>query len=105
MASILVICAAGASSTFLVHRMRREALDRGLSVAVRAGTPHDLSAAGPGDVVLVGHHLASEYPAMREEADALGIRLALLPAVSSDAEGARAALALAVRPTTDHDPT
>jgi PTS system cellobiose-specific IIB component len=104
-ASILVICAAGASSTFLVHRMRREASDRGLSVDVRAGTPLDLPTTAPGDVVLLGHHLAAEYPALREQADALGLRLALLPAMSSDADGARTALALAVHPTTDHDPT
>ena len=56
---ILVVCGAGASSTFVAQRVRHAAQARGLEYSAFAGTeqslPIDLDAA---DVVLVGPHLA-----------------------------------------------
>ncbi len=52
---ILVVCGAGASSTFVAQRVRRAALGRGIDLSASAGTsrsiPNDLDAA---DLVLVG---------------------------------------------------
>ncbi|MBD7957259.1 PTS sugar transporter [Microbacterium sp. Sa4CUA7] len=88
---ILVVCGAGASSTFVAQRVRRAASDHGLPYAAFAGTeqslPSDLDAA---DVVLVGPHLAHALERIQHEADRRGTAVVLLPAdIFSDRDGTR----------------
>lgn len=88
---ILVVCGAGASSTFVAQRVRHAAHDHGLPYAAFAGTeqslPIDLDAA---DVVLVGPHLTHALERIQHEADQRGTAVVLLPAdIFSDRDGTR----------------
>lgn len=88
---ILVVCGAGASSTFVAQRVRRAALDRGLDLTATAGTsrsvPNDLDAA---DLVLVGPHLALDAERIRAEAAPWNALVVLLPDdVFTDLDGTR----------------
>ncbi|MDQ1137636.1 PTS system cellobiose-specific IIB component [Microbacterium sp. SORGH_AS 1204] len=88
---ILVVCGAGASSTFVAQRVRRAALGRGLEYSASAGTAHslptDLDAA---DIVLVGPHLAGELDGIRSAAATRGAAVVLLPDdVFADITGTR----------------
>ena len=95
MRRILVVCGAGASSTFLVHWMRRVAESRGLDLAVDAGSQDDLAGRLTGlDAVLVGAHLAEAFPQLHGAATAAGVPAALLPPLAFDAAGASTALDL-----------
>jgi PTS system cellobiose-specific IIB component len=95
MQRILVICGAGASSTFLVHWLRKVAHDRGLDLAFQAGSRDDLSPRlADIDVVLVGSHLADSFPDLLSEAEAAQVHALLMPAVGFDAAGAGAVLDL-----------
>ncbi|KQX07923.1 MULTISPECIES: PTS sugar transporter subunit IIB [unclassified Leifsonia] len=68
---ILVVCGAGASSSFVAHRIRRLARERGLEVDVVPTSDSLLEdSAQDASVVLLGAHLASQ-------ADAIRIRLAV----------------------------
>ena len=97
MECIRVVCAAGASSTFLVHWMRREASSRGLDLAIEATScdERQLDLAGPA-TVLVSHHLADRFPSIAQRADAAQSRAILLPPLTFDRDGAAAALDLAL---------
>jgi cellobiose PTS system EIIB component len=102
---ILVVCGAGASSTFVAQRVRHAANDRGLAYAAFAGTelslPIDLDSA---DVVLVGPHLAHAVERIQRDAALRGTAVVLLPPdIFSDLDGTRT-LALvqeAVAPLSD----
>ncbi len=88
---ILVVCGAGASSTFVAQRVRHAAHDRGLDYIAFAGTelslPIDLDAA---DVVLVGPHLAHAMATIERDAAARGTTVVLLPAdIFADLDGTR----------------
>ncbi len=88
---ILVVCGAGASSTFVAQRVRHAAQDRGLPYTAFAGTeqslPIDLDAA---DVVLVGPHLSGAVARIEREAALRGTAVVLLPPdVFSDLDGTR----------------
>ncbi|TQJ32760.1 PTS sugar transporter subunit IIB [Microbacterium sp. SLBN-146] len=88
---ILVVCGAGASSTFVAQRVRHAAHDRGLSYAAFAGTemslPIDLDAA---DVVLVGPHLAHALEGIQRDAAMRGTTVVLLPPdIFTDLDGTR----------------
>ncbi|MCR2785180.1 MULTISPECIES: PTS sugar transporter [unclassified Microbacterium] len=88
---ILVVCGAGASSTFVAQRVRHAAHDRGLPYAAFAGTeqslPIDLDGA---DIVLVGPHLTHALDRIRYEAQLRGTAVVLLPAdIFSDRDGTR----------------
>ena len=94
---VLVVCGAGASSTFLVHAMRREILARGSSLVVEAVSLEGLPRAARGvALVLVANHL---------EADIVGIRSTLpsatpievLPALSPMGTGPAIAVDIADR--------
>lgn len=77
---ILVICGAGASSTFVAHRLRRTAAERGIDVTAAAGSEADLDAGLAGlDVLLIGPHLAGRYDDIRARAHAAGTAAVLLP--------------------------
>jgi PTS system cellobiose-specific IIB component len=88
---ILVVCGAGASSTFVAQRVRHAAHDRGLPYSAFAGTeqslPIDLDAA---DVVLVGPHLAHALDRIERDATERGTTVVLLPAdIFLDLDGTR----------------
>ena len=90
---ILVVCGAGASSTFVALRMRRTAAARGLDLVVAAGCESDLPDALDGvDVLLVGPHLASRFDQFTAQAEHLGVGCALLPATIFTAQDGDAAL-------------
>jgi len=88
---ILVVCGAGASSTFVAQRVRHAAHDRGLSYTAFAGTdrslPIDLDAA---DIVLVGPHIADSLERIERDAAARDVVVVLLPDdVFTDLSGVR----------------
>jgi len=88
---ILVVCGAGASSTFVAQRVRHAASDRGLAYSAFAGTelslPIDLDSA---DVVLVGPHLAHAMQRIERDAALRGTAVVLLPPdIFSDLDGTR----------------
>jgi PTS system cellobiose-specific IIB component len=77
---IMVICGAGASSTFVAHRLRRSAAERGIAAEISAGSESDLPAGFDGlDVLLIGPHLTAHYDGIRASANAAGVAAALLP--------------------------
>jgi cellobiose PTS system EIIB component len=88
---ILVVCGAGASSTFVAQRVRRAAHDRGLPYTASAGTDRslriDLDAA---DVVLVGPHLFDSLAQIERNAAVRDVLVVLLPDdVFTDLSGER----------------
>ena len=88
---ILVVCGAGASSTFVAQRLRRAASEAGLDWDAAAGMEQSV-AGSDHDLILVGPHLADRLEAIRQAAPA---RVAVLPDdVFADRDGTRT-LALA----------
>lgn len=88
---ILVVCGAGASSTFVAQRVRHAAHAQGLDYSAFAGTeqslPIDLDAA---DVVLVGPHLVHALERIERDAAARGTTVVLLPPdIFGDRDGTR----------------
>jgi PTS system cellobiose-specific IIB component len=88
---ILVVCGAGASSTFVAQRVRHAAQAEGLPYIAFAGTqqslPIDLDSA---DVVLVGPHLAHAMERIERDADWRGTKIVLLPDdIFTDLDGTR----------------
>ena len=83
---ILVVCGAGASSTFVALRLRRAAEAAGLEWDCSAGSADAVPNAGA-DLVLVGPHLADRLHAIREETS--GIVLPLPEDVFTDRDGGR----------------
>ncbi|MBB3156791.1 PTS system cellobiose-specific IIB component [Microbacterium proteolyticum] len=88
---ILVVCGAGASSTFVAQRVRRAAHECGLDHTASASTarslPIDIDSA---DIVLVGPHLAAEIDRIRDAAAARSVAVVLLPDdVFADVTGTR----------------
>jgi cellobiose PTS system EIIB component len=113
---ILVVCGAGASSTFVAQRVRRAAHDRGFDYSASAGTeqslPIDLDAA---DVVLVGPHLTHAVARIERDAQRRGVVVVLLPPdIFTDLDGTRtlelvraavsAPAVVAALPSTEHEP-
>ncbi len=88
---ILVICGAGASSTFVAQRVRRAASAQGLDCSAVAGTEQTLAAEiGDVDVVLVGPHLGDALERIERDAAATGASVVLLPPdIFSDKDGSR----------------
>ena len=109
MEMILVVCGAGASSTFLASRMRALATSRGLDVTARAASNLDLaSRLSDARVLLVGPHLESSFSALQAEAAEHSVPAALLPPTAFGPQGATDALAQALallNPTTEDAPT
>ncbi|MFT3798416.1 PTS sugar transporter subunit IIB [Microbacterium sp.] len=105
---ILVVCGAGASSTFVAQRIRSAAEAAGREVTAAAGTETSI-AAGVADVILLGPHLAAALARIRDEAR--GTTVALLPPdVFADRDGTRtlalidALSATASPPSTERNP-
>jgi PTS system cellobiose-specific IIB component len=93
---ILVVCGAGASSTFVALKLRKTASVRGVDVTVEAGSAEQLDQFAGVDVVLVGAHLADKVGELRERARVAGATVAVLPAISPAAMTGDEALDLAV---------
>ncbi|MFF2050756.1 PTS sugar transporter subunit IIB [Leifsonia sp. NPDC058194] len=87
---IVVVCGAGASSTFVAVKLRNAAAARGIPVTVEAGSVSQLDSLDGIDVILVGAHLEASVPALRDRAAASGTAVAVLPPISPAAlDGAR----------------
>ncbi|GAA2956507.1 MULTISPECIES: PTS sugar transporter subunit IIB [Microbacterium] len=88
---ILVVCGAGASSTFVAQRLRSAAVRSGAHVDVAAGTEDTLAGlTEPVDIVLVGPHLESELERIRVAAAAKhAIAVLLPPDAFEDRDGSR----------------
>lgn len=83
---ILVVCGAGASSTFVAQRLRRAASAAGLDWETSAGTENAIPTAFA-DLVLVGPHLSDHLDAIHAAAHG---PVAVLPAdVFADRDGTR----------------
>ncbi|WOF24137.1 PTS sugar transporter [Microbacterium betulae] len=98
---ILVVCGAGASSTFVAHRVNRAAGAAGLAYTAFAGTqlslPIDLDSA---DIVLVGPHLTTSLDAIRAAATPRGVAVVPLPDdVFTDTDGTRVLALVRAVPT------
>lgn len=90
---ILIVCGAGASSTFLAHRLRAGAKERGIAAAFRSETLAGLGDTLPdADVLLVGPHLESQFDELRRRAGSVGAAAALLPHDVFGADGPGAVL-------------
>jgi cellobiose PTS system EIIB component len=89
---IIVVCGAGASSTFVAHRIRRAAAARGIEVRAKATSESQLEQAlADADVLLVGAHLGDRLGLLRERAAAASVPIAILTegaAAASDGEEA-----------------
>ncbi|MGB4778405.1 PTS sugar transporter subunit IIB [Microbacterium sp.] len=88
---ILVVCGAGASSTFVAQRIRHAAQAAGRELSAVAGTeqslPIDIDAA---DVVLVGPHLQHAVDFIRRQAAPREARVVVLPSdIFTDLDGTR----------------
>nr|WP_254071782.1 PTS sugar transporter [Rathayibacter sp. VKM Ac-2857] len=91
--TILIVCGAGASSTFLAHRLRAGAKQRGIDAVFRSETLPGLADALPqADVLLVGPHLEPQFDELRQRAVHVGAAAALLPHDVFGAHGADAVL-------------
>ncbi|MDO8382286.1 MAG: PTS sugar transporter [Microbacterium sp.] len=86
---ILVICGAGASSTFVAMRLRHAAQNAGLSVQALAGTVESLAVdLDSTDILLVAPHLARELPDLEQLAAQRSVQVVLLPEdVFADMDG------------------
>ena len=97
MTTILLVCGAGASSTFLASRMRALVTARELPLVIQASSDDNLDTRLDSvDVLLVGAHLAEGFPELHRVADAHGVAIALLPPTVFGAGGAESALDLAI---------
>lgn len=93
MSSVLVVCGAGASSTFLVHVLRAQAVARGIDhTFTPAGVSALTSPLGSVDVVLMSAHVADFFEQARTAAELSGAAAVQLPAISFTAAGADIAL-------------
>lgn len=93
---IIVVCGAGASSTFVAVKLRTAAAARGLNVQVAAGSASQLDSLAAVDVVLVGAHLETMVPGLRARTAGTGTAVAVLPPVSPAALDGALALDLAL---------
>ena len=94
---ILVVCGAGASSTFLASRIRKLTAERGLDVTARAASNLDLgSRLADARVLLVGPHLESSFAELKASAAEHSVPAALLPADAFGPDGAVNALETAL---------
>lgn len=97
MVRILVVCGAGASSTFLVHWIRRVCASRGIAAEVEAGAVELLETEVlNADVVLVGRPLHGGFLDIQAMTNAAGVPAVLLPDSRFDEGTAALALDLAL---------
>ena len=95
MQTVLIVCGAGASSTFLASRLRAIAKSRGIELGVQAASTSDIRPfLHTSTVLLVGPHLATSFAALQAEASEFGVPSALLPATAFGPSGAEDAFDL-----------
>ena len=95
MHTVLIVCGAGASSTFLASRIRAIAKSRGIELGVQAASTSDIRPfLHTSTVLLVGPHLATSFAALQAEASEFGVPSALLPATAFGPSGAEDAFDL-----------
>lgn len=95
MQSVLIVCGAGASSTFLASRMRAVAKAHGIELSFQAASTSDIRPfLHTSTVLLVGPHLASSFDALRDEAAEFGVPSVLLPPTAFGPSGAEQAVDL-----------
>lgn len=95
MHTVLIVCGAGASSTFLASRLRSIAKSRGIELSVQAASTSDIRPfLHTSTVLLVGPHLATSFAALEAEASEFGVPSALLPATAFGPSGAEQAIDL-----------
>ncbi|GGD35064.1 hypothetical protein GCM10010915_14370 [Microbacterium faecale] len=96
---IIVVCGAGASSTFVATRLSRAATVAGLEIDASAIPVSALAAdLAFADALLLGAHLGDAARAVRARAREHGVRVVDLPAdIAADRDGART-LALVTDP-------
>jgi cellobiose PTS system EIIB component len=93
--SVLIVCGAGASSTFLASRMRSLAKSRGLDLDVTASSDSELRPRlHTTNVLLVGPHLEASFSDLASEAAVFGVPAALLPQTAFGPGGAEHAIDL-----------
>jgi cellobiose PTS system EIIB component len=93
---IVVVCGAGASSTFAALRIRRAAETRGILADVRVASEQTLAEALEGaDALLVGVHLVGRLGSLEQLALAASVPVAVLPDETRTLDG-DAALDLAI---------
>ena len=64
---ILLVCGAGASSSFMAAKMRVAARKRDLDITITARSESELSNfAGEIDVIMLGPHLSTYYESLKE---------------------------------------
>src|SRR5690606_42105960 len=96
---IIVVCGAGASSTFVATRLNRAAAAEGIDLEALPAALPDLPLLADGaDAVLIGSHLSAAARRAVGETPAL----ILPPDIASDRDGTRA-LSL-IRPLLPHEP-
>jgi PTS system cellobiose-specific IIB component len=100
---ILVVCGAGASSTFVAQRLRHAAHADGFDCSAVATTlaslPIDLDAS---DLVLVGPHLADQHERIVQDAAIHGAAALLLPPdIFTDRDGTRTLALVRTAASTD----
>lgn len=95
MQSVLIVCGAGASSTFLASRLRTLAKSRGIDLTATPVSVGDVgSRLGTSTLLLVGPHLADAFETLSAEAAIHGVRAGLLPPDAFSPQGAERALEL-----------
>lgn len=100
---ILVVCGAGASSTFVAQRLAKAATAAGLAWATEAGTELTaLSAAGV-DVVLLGPHLADRADGIRTALAGRSRVVSLPDDAFTDLDGSRTLLLVRDAMAAPHD--
>lgn len=78
---ILVVCGAGASSTFVARRIRKAAEARALATTAEACPLDSLADRLPAaQVVLLGPHLGDRLADVRRLAESAGVAVAVMPA-------------------------
>jgi PTS system cellobiose-specific IIB component len=89
MRTVLVVCGAGASSTFLALAMRTRAAHRDLALHIQPIAESQLQAWLPqADALLVGMHLGIRFPELQSAAASHGVPAVLLS--DGDVRGAAA---------------
>ena len=97
---ILVVCGAGASSTFVAMWVRKAASARGLDVVASASSETELDElAADNNVVLIGPHLADRFDDLAERVRARGASAVLVPEHIITTRDGDAALDLALAAT------
>lgn len=103
---ILVVCGAGASSTFVALRLRRAAAAAGVPLVALAGSESSLAVdLDSTDIVLVGPHLERSLDEIRSLAKPRGVRVELLPDdIFTDGDGSRALALVTSGASSDRGP-